>query len=170
MRNLLTSVLSYVAPRLALRLEGAVPGVAMEVEDQPQIARADRIAYRKPRRRSRAGALLAGASLGTIAAGLAAPAYAQSAEEACAFAASLRSVDTVSRVLSQFPNDACVPALLAEIPWRVLSRLDPELVASLPRSVLQQFPAEVLEEYGINPAALGSTRSITDVDEDDGAY
>jgi hypothetical protein len=146
----------------------------MEIDDDPQVTRTDRIAYRKPRRRARAGALMAGASLGTMAAvGLAVPAHAQTAEEACAFAASLRSVDTVSRVLSQFPNDACVPAMLMGIPPRVLSRLSPELVASLPRNLLQYFPPEVLADYGVNPG-IGTTRSVTsandDDEDDDGAY
>jgi hypothetical protein len=162
MRKLRTTLHSFFAPTFgwALRLRGAVPGIPIAVEDSAAVTRTDRLAQRVSRR-YRASTIVAGASLGIAAAGLAMPAHAQTAEEACAFASSLRSVDTVSRVLSQFPNDACVPAMLTEIPPRVLSRLSPELVAGLPRNVLQYFPAEILAEFGIS---VGSTRSIADYD------
>ncbi len=154
MRKLRLKILSWLAPVFpsALRAGGAVSGIEMHIDGRPGVARAPRF--------RRTGALVAGASLGAIAAtGFAAPAYAQTAEEACAFAASLRSVETVSRVLERYADDECVPTMLVKIPPRVLSRLSPELVASLPPSLLQYFPPEALAAFGVNPS-IGTPRSI----------
>lgn len=100
-----------------------------------------------------------GASLTSVAAAtLTTPVMGQNPnEEACAFVLELRSPYTVERVLSEFPNDPCVPIMLAGMSPRLLARISPELVAALPPSQLRRVPPEVLAKLGIRAP---STRSV----------
>lgn len=112
-------------------------------------------------------ASLLGASIGTVViAGFTGPALGQSGEEACAFVAELRSPYTVERILRQFPNDPCVPVMLAAIPAELLHRVDLELIQDLPPSQLGKLSDDLLEDLGI------ATRSVDryDNDRDSGSY
>ena len=122
-----------------------------------------------PLKRGKLGALL-GASLGTLViAGFTGPAMGQAGEEACAFVMELRSPYTVERILRQFPNDPCVPIMLAAIPSHLLRRIDVDLIQDLPASQLRKVPGDVLEEIGIS-STRGVSRTYRDDDDDEGGY
>ena len=117
-------------------------------------------------RRGKMGTLL-GASLGTVViAAFTGPAMGQAGEESCAFVSELRSPYTVERILRQFPNDPCVPVMLAALSPQLLRRVDVKLIRDLPASQLNKVPGDVLEDLGISP-----TRGFAeDNDRDAGAY
>lgn len=105
--------------------------------------------------------LVVGVSLGTIAtvgSGTAVHAQNDSAYESCSFALNLKSASAINRVLETFPNDPCVPVMLASLSPRELSRIDRDLVAALPRAQLRKVPREVLAQLDL-PANLGSSTS-----------
>lgn len=106
-----------------------------------------------------------GASLGTVViAGFVTSPMAQSpSEEACAFVLELRSPYTVERILEEFPNDPCVPIMLAALSPQLLAKISPALIAALPRSQLRLVPKEVLDQLGLsnrNLPGIGPRRSV----------
>ena len=80
--------------------------------------------------------LIIGSSLGALAViGTPTVTLAQSsAEEACAAVLALRSPSAVEYVIETYADHPCVPRMLAALPVRVLTRIDPRIVAELPRS------------------------------------
>lgn len=106
-------------------------------------------------------ALLLGASLTSIAVvgGTTGARAASAAEEACAFAMKLRSPYTVERVLTEFPNDRCVPLMLGALQPSLLAQLNKDVVMSLPASQLKLIPKDVLDQVG-TVAPMGMERMI----------
>lgn len=80
-------------------------------------------------------------------------------EEACAAFLALRSPTVIERVIANYGEHPCIPLLLASLPAENLSRISPQVVATLPRAQLRRIPSVVLEQLGLD-ARLGSSRSV----------
>lgn len=120
---------------------------------------------RKPNKGLNARALVLGVSLSTIAiVGSASPSVAQSAaEEACSTLFSLRSPFTIERVIQRFPNEPCIPVMLANLSPDILSRLNPDILSSLSPQQLRRIPQGVLDIIGVETEGrprLGTSRTI----------
>lgn len=82
-----------------------------------------------------------------------------SLEEACEAFLNLRSPAVIERVIVNYADHPCVPLLLASLPAENLSRISPQVVATLPRAQLRRIPGVVLEQLGLD-GRLGSSRGI----------
>lgn len=82
-----------------------------------------------------------------------------SLEEACEAFLSLRSPAVIERVITNYADHPCIPLLLASLPAENLSRISPQVVATLPRAQLRRIPNVVLEQLGLD-GRLGSSRGV----------
>ena len=113
---------------------------------------------------------LLSASLGTIVvAGFTGPAMAQG-EQSCAWVYELRSPYTVERVLTRYPSDPCIPALIEALPPQLLSRIDVNIIANLPASQLRKVDSDILQDLGITTRGVSRDDYGDDDDDDDGGY
>ncbi|GLQ58001.1 hypothetical protein [Devosia nitrariae] len=82
-----------------------------------------------------------------------------SLEEACEAFLNLRSPAVIERVIVNYADHPCVPLLLASLPAENLSRISPQVVATLPHAQLRKIPRVVLEQLGIS-ARYDEPRSV----------
>ena len=82
-----------------------------------------------------------------------------SLEEACEAFLNLRSPAVIERVIVNYADHPCIPLLLASLPAENLSRISPQVVATLPRAQLRRIPGVVLEQLGLD-GRLGSSRGV----------
>ena len=79
---------------------------------------------------------------------------------ACAAVLRLRDTRVIEQLLVEYAaSSPCIPLLLSALSARDLSRINPKLVAALPRAQLRRIPPAVLEQLGID-GRLGDTRGI----------
>lgn len=82
-----------------------------------------------------------------------------SLEEACEAFLGLRSAAVIERVIANYAEHPCIPLLLASLPAENLSRISPQVVATLPRAQLRRIPSVVLEQLGLD-GRLGNSRGV----------
>lgn len=79
---------------------------------------------------------------------------------ACAAVLRVRDTRVIEQLLVEYAaSSPCIPLLLSVLSARDLSRINPNLVAALPRAQLRRIPPAVLEQLGID-GRLGDTRGI----------
>lgn len=85
--------------------------------------------------------------------------------DACAAVLKLRDTRVIEQLLVEYAaSSPCIPLLLSALSARDLSRINPDLVAALPRAQLRRIPSAVLEQLGID-GRLGDSRGISAVEQ-----